>query len=203
MSVGDYANIRRRHRLQRTSTSSLSFAEMYATLFVFIAIIAVAMGFAPSTRVGRQVNDMQRQISIVKTSTDLAATDKLINLSLYQSSFTRQTAVNAIPSFNWPGSKMPPSPLEAIFGGGAKKAPEPVAAPPAPVKKAGLFGSFGKKAEPVAVAAPAGKGKVVAKPAAKVAAKPAAKVVAKPAAKGAVAAKKPAAAPAKKGLFGK
>ena len=97
---------------------------------------------------------------------------------------------------------MPPSPLEAIFGGGAKKAaPVPVAAL-APVKKAGLFGSFGKKAEPVS--APV-KGKVVAKPAAKVAAKPAAKVVAKPAAK-AVAGKKvaaPAAAPAKKGLFGR
>lgn len=100
---------------------------------------------------------------------------------------------------------MPPSPLESIFGGGATKkaAPVPVA-PPAPVKKAGLFGSFGKKAEPAA--APA---KAAAKPAAKVAAKPAAKVaakvVAKPAAKGAVVAKKgaaPAAAP-KKGLFGK
>lgn len=102
---------------------------------------------------------------------------------------------------------MPPSPLEAIFGGGAKKAPEPVA-PPAPVKKASPFAAFGKKAEVKAVAAPAAKGKVVAKPAAKVAAKPAAKVVAKvaakPAAKGAVAGKKAAEAPAAKkgGLFG-
>lgn len=81
------------------------------------------------------------------------------------------------------------------------------AAPPAPVKKASPFGSFGKKADVKPAAAPA-KGKVVAKPAvkaaAKPAAKPAAKVVAKPAGK--VAGKpvaKAAAAPAKKsGLFG-
>ena len=118
-----------------------------------------------------------------------------------------QTAVNAIPSFNWPGSKMPPSPLEAIFGGGASKkaAPVPVA-PPAPVKKAGLFGSFGKKAEPAAAPAKAAAkpaAKVAAKVAAKPAAKVAAKVVAKPAAKGAVAAKKAPVAAPKKGLFGK
>ena len=120
---------------------------------------------------------------------------------------TTQTAIKAIPSFNWPGSKMPPSPLEAIFGGGAKKVAAPPA-PPAPVKKASPFAAFGKKAEVAAAAAPA-KGKVVAKAAAKVVAKvvakPAAKAVAKPAAKGAVAGKKvaaPAAAPKKSGLFG-
>ena len=119
---------------------------------------------------------------------------------------TSQTAIQAIPSFNWPGSKMPPSPLEAIFGGGAKKVAAP-ATPPAPVKKASPFSAFGKKAEVKPAAAPA-KGKVVAKPAAKVvakvAAKPVAKVVAKPAAK-AVAGKKvvaPVAAPKKSGLFG-
>ena len=29
-----------------------------------------------------------------------------------------QSAMNAIPSFNWPGSKIPPSNLESLFGGG-------------------------------------------------------------------------------------
>lgn len=108
---------------------------------------------------------------------------------------------------------MPPSPLESIFGGGKKAAPEPIA-PPAPVKKAGLF-DFGKKAAAPAVvavkgkAAPVVKGKaapVKAAPVVKGKAAPAAKVVAKPVAKSAMAGKKAAPAPApvaeKKKLFG-
>eukprot|EP00596_Hydrurales_sp_CCMP1899_P010695 CAMPEP_0119043216 /NCGR_PEP_ID=MMETSP1177-20130426/19540_1 /TAXON_ID=2985 /ORGANISM="Ochromonas sp, Strain CCMP1899" /LENGTH=145 /DNA_ID=CAMNT_0007010879 /DNA_START=32 /DNA_END=469 /DNA_ORIENTATION=+ len=118
-----------------------------------------------------------------------------------------KTACNAIPPFNWPGSKMPPSPLESIFGGGAKEVAAPPA-PPAPVKKASPFAAFGKKEAAPAPAAV--KGKAGAKPVAAkkgaVAAKPAAKgakaPVAKAGAKAGKAAPAAEAAPKKKfGLF--
>jgi len=45
----------------------------------------------------------------------------------------------AIPPFNWPGSKMPPSPLETLFsqpiGGGSSSSSSAVKSAPAPAKK--------------------------------------------------------------------
>jgi hypothetical protein len=70
--------------------------------------------------------------------------DLLLLGSIQNFDLFKQTACNAIPPFNWPGSKMPPSPLESIFGGGAKEVAAPPA-PPAPVKKASPFAAFGKK----------------------------------------------------------
>jgi hypothetical protein len=51
--------------------------------------------------------------------------------------------LNAIPKFNWPGSIIPPSNLESLFGGGEAKSA------PAPAAKAAVKGKAGAKAAPV------------------------------------------------------
>jgi len=108
---------------------------------------------------------------------------------------SRQSSLKAIPDFNWPGSKIPPSPLEQIFGGGKKytpPAPEPEPEPePEPVKK-GLFSFFPSSAPAKPVAS-----KIPAKPV--VASKSTAKA---PVASSKAAEKTPAApTPAKKSTF--
>lgn len=65
-------------------------------------------------------------------------------IHLTERSSPKQTAISAIPKFNWPGSIIPPSILEKLFSGGnseEKKAPAAKAVP-------------GKKAAPGKAAAP-------------------------------------------------
>jgi hypothetical protein len=66
--------------------------------------------------------------------------------------FLLQTVVNAIPSFNWPGSKIPPSNLESLFGGGGGGSSPAKKSSPAPAASKG-------KAPAASKAAPKSSGK--------------------------------------------